>query len=132
MISTVRIIHRNVKNSSPGDTCLRWTAAGMLEPDTRFGKVQGYPRGSRTSPSRSSTTYCAAANKPDTPRSRRKPEPSLCDHPTRTAVTRISTSIGATSGLVSREPVDQQAVGGVEAEAGTIALGGDAWDERDQ
>jgi len=43
MISTVRIIHRNVKNWNSGDMCLRWTAAGMLEPDTRFGKVQGYP-----------------------------------------------------------------------------------------
>ena len=42
MISTVRVIHRNVKNWSSGDTCLRWTAAGMLEAETRFRKVQGY------------------------------------------------------------------------------------------
>ena len=42
MISTVRIIHRNVKNWSSGDMCLRWTAAGMLEAETRFRKVQGY------------------------------------------------------------------------------------------
>ena len=42
MISTVRVIHRNVKNCSSGDTCLRWTAAGMLEAETRFRKVQGY------------------------------------------------------------------------------------------
>jgi putative transposase len=42
MISTVRVIHRNVKNWSSGDMCLRWTAAGMLEAETRFRKVQGY------------------------------------------------------------------------------------------
>jgi putative transposase len=42
MISTVRIMHRNVKNWSSGDMCLRWTAAGMLEAETRFRKVQGY------------------------------------------------------------------------------------------
>ena len=42
MISTVRVIHRNVKNWSSGDMCLRWTAAGMLEAESRFRKVQGY------------------------------------------------------------------------------------------
>ncbi|HUA47113.1 MAG TPA: IS256 family transposase [Solirubrobacteraceae bacterium] len=42
MISTVRVIHRNVKNWSSGDMCLRWTAAGMLEAETRFRKVEGY------------------------------------------------------------------------------------------
>jgi putative transposase len=42
MISTVRIIHRNVKHWSSGDMCLRWTAAGMLEAESRFRKVQGY------------------------------------------------------------------------------------------
>ena len=42
MISTVRVIQRNVKNWSSGDMCLRWTAAGMLEAETRFRKVQGY------------------------------------------------------------------------------------------
>jgi putative transposase len=42
MISTVRVIHRNVKNWSSGDMCLRSTAAGMLEAETRFRKVQGY------------------------------------------------------------------------------------------
>ena len=42
MISTVRVIHRNVKNWSSADTCLRWTAAGMLEAESRFRKVQGY------------------------------------------------------------------------------------------
>ena len=42
MISTVRAIHRNVKHWSSGDMCLRWTAAGMLEAETRFRKVQGY------------------------------------------------------------------------------------------
>ena len=42
MISTVRVIHRNVKNWTSGDMCLRWTAAGMLEAETRFRKVEGY------------------------------------------------------------------------------------------
>jgi len=42
MISTVRVINRNVKNWSSGEMCLRWTAAGMLEAETRFRKVQGY------------------------------------------------------------------------------------------
>ena len=42
MISTVRAIHRNVKHWSSGEMCLRWTAAGMLEAETRFRKVQGY------------------------------------------------------------------------------------------
>jgi transposase-like protein len=42
MISTVRVIHRNVKNWTSGEMCLRWTAAGMLEAEARFRKVQGY------------------------------------------------------------------------------------------
>jgi len=42
MISAVRAINRNVKNWSSGDMCLRWTAAGMLEADARFRKVQGH------------------------------------------------------------------------------------------
>jgi putative transposase len=42
MISTVRVIHRNVKHWTSGDMCLRWTAAGMLEAETRFRKVDGY------------------------------------------------------------------------------------------
>ena len=42
MISTVRVINRNVKNLSSGEMCLRWTAAGMLEAETRFRKVEGY------------------------------------------------------------------------------------------
>ncbi len=32
MIETVRRISRNVKRWQNGDTCLRWTAAGMLAP----------------------------------------------------------------------------------------------------
>jgi putative transposase len=42
MISTVRVVHRNVKHWTSGEMCLRWTAAGMLEAETRFRKVQGY------------------------------------------------------------------------------------------
>jgi putative transposase len=42
MISSVRVINRNVKNWGSGEMCLRWTAAGMLEAESRFRKVQGY------------------------------------------------------------------------------------------
>ena len=42
MIATVRVIHRNVKHWSSGEMSMRWTAAGMLEAETRFRKVQGY------------------------------------------------------------------------------------------
>jgi putative transposase len=42
MISTVRAIQRNVTNWTSGEMCLRWTAAGMLEAETRFRKVEGY------------------------------------------------------------------------------------------
>jgi hypothetical protein len=42
MLSTVRVIHRHVKHRSSGDTRPRWTAAGMLEAETRFRKVQGH------------------------------------------------------------------------------------------
>ena len=42
MISTVRVIHRNVKHWSSGEMCLRWTATAMLEAETRFRKVPGY------------------------------------------------------------------------------------------
>ena len=42
MISTVRAINRNVKNWSSGEMTMRWTAAGMLEAETRFRKVEGY------------------------------------------------------------------------------------------
>ena len=41
MISTVRVIHRNVKHWTSGEMCLRWTA-GMLEAESRFRKVEGY------------------------------------------------------------------------------------------
>ena len=36
------MIHRNVKRWSSGDMCLRWAAAGMLETEARFRKVEGY------------------------------------------------------------------------------------------
>src|SRR5437763_5220734 len=42
MISTVRVINRNVKHWTSGAMCLRWTAAGMVEAEARFRKVQGY------------------------------------------------------------------------------------------
>jgi putative transposase len=42
MISTVRAINRNVKNWSSGEMALRWTAAGMLEAEAQFRKVEGY------------------------------------------------------------------------------------------
>src|ERR1700749_83114 len=33
---------RNVKRWRSGEMCLLWTAAGMLEAETRFRKVEGY------------------------------------------------------------------------------------------
>jgi putative transposase len=42
MIDTVRTTQRNVKNWSPGEMSLRWTAAGMLEAEKQFRKVIGY------------------------------------------------------------------------------------------
>jgi transposase-like protein len=42
MISTVRVINRKVKRWRSGEMCLRWTAAGMLEAETRFRKVEGH------------------------------------------------------------------------------------------
>ncbi|MBV9799360.1 MAG: hypothetical protein JO039_15045 [Solirubrobacterales bacterium] len=42
MIGIVRVIQRNVKNWSSGEMCMRWTAAGMLQAETRFRKVEGY------------------------------------------------------------------------------------------
>ena len=35
---------RNVKNWCSGEMCLRWTAAGMLEAENQFRKVDRLPR----------------------------------------------------------------------------------------
>ena len=43
MIGTVRRVARNVKRWQNGDMCLRWTAAGMLEAQSQFRKIIGYP-----------------------------------------------------------------------------------------
>jgi putative transposase len=42
MIECVRRTSRNVKRWQSGEMCLRWTAAGMLEAERQFRKVQGY------------------------------------------------------------------------------------------
>ncbi len=42
MIETVRRTSRNVKRWQSGDMCLRWTAAGMLEAEQQFRKINGY------------------------------------------------------------------------------------------
>ena len=42
MIDTVRTTQRNVKHWSSGEMGLRWTAAGMLEAEKQFRKVDGY------------------------------------------------------------------------------------------
>ena len=42
MIGTVRAIQRNVKNWSSCEMSPRWTAAGMLQAETRFRKFEGY------------------------------------------------------------------------------------------
>jgi putative transposase len=41
-IETVRRVARNVKRWQPGDMCLRWTAAGMLEAEAQFRKIIGH------------------------------------------------------------------------------------------
>jgi putative transposase len=43
MIEIVRRTSRNVKRWQSGDMCLRWTAAGMLEAETQFRRIVGYP-----------------------------------------------------------------------------------------
>jgi hypothetical protein len=82
MISTVRVIQRNVKNWSSGEMCMRWTAAGMLEAESRFRKVPGY-RG---------LAQLAVAIERDLIRhrhtTRMPPSQSLCNHHTRTAATK--------------------------------------------
>ena len=78
MISTVRLIGRNVKHWSSGDMCLRWTAAGMLEAETRFRKVQGY-RGLATLAVRSKQTGSAAV-KLSLKQPRRTSQLLLCNH----------------------------------------------------
>jgi putative transposase len=42
MIEIVRRTSRNVKRWQSGDMCLRWTAAGMLEPERQFRRIIGY------------------------------------------------------------------------------------------
>ncbi len=42
MIECVRRTSRNVKHWRSGQTCLRWTAAGMLEAERQFRRVIGY------------------------------------------------------------------------------------------
>ena len=79
MISTVRVIHRNVKHWTSGEMCLRWTAAGMLEAETRFRKVQGY-RGLANLAVEIEPTYSATVKASLTPRPRRTPQHSLCNH----------------------------------------------------
>src|SRR5438270_6006259 len=46
MISTVRVINRNVKHWTSREMCLRWTAAGMLEAENRSDSP-GLPRTAR-------------------------------------------------------------------------------------
>jgi len=42
MISIARDTHRNVKRWRDGTMALRWIAAGMLEAEKQFRKVNGY------------------------------------------------------------------------------------------
>ena len=79
MISTVRVIHRNVKNWSSGEMCLRWTAAGMVEAETRFRRVQGTAAWPPW-PSRSSTTCSVSVNLTVTHQPRRRQQLSLCNY----------------------------------------------------
>ena len=88
MIGSVRVVQRNVKNWSSGETCMRWTAAGMLEAESRFRKVPGY-HGLARSRSRSNATSSSATDRPSPiPPARSPPKPSLCNRHNRTAVTK--------------------------------------------
>jgi hypothetical protein len=42
MIDTVRTTQRNVKHWTSGEMGLRWTAAGMLEAERAFRRIQGH------------------------------------------------------------------------------------------
>ena len=93
-ISTVRVILRNVKHWSSGEMCLRWTAAGMLEAESRFRKVEGY-RGLASLASRSNTTYSVTVNLTLTHQPRSPQQPPLCNHQHQgTAATQTSTADG--------------------------------------
>jgi transposase-like protein len=59
MIGTVRRTSRNVKHRQNGDTCLRWTAAGMLEAERQFREIIGY----NTSPDSPSPPNADAAER---------------------------------------------------------------------
>jgi hypothetical protein len=94
MISTVRVIHRNVKHWSSGEMCLRWTAAGMLEAEGRFRKCRATAASPR-SRSRSNRTSFAAARVSFTPEPRRTLRHSLCNHDNRgLAVTKVPRRVG--------------------------------------
>ena len=69
------VIHRNVKHWSSGEMCLRWTAAGMLEAETRFRKVPGY-RGLAHIAVAIEHTSPADATQP----TNSSPPASLCNH----------------------------------------------------
>ena len=94
MIDSVRAINRNVKNWSSGEMAMRWTAAGMLEAESQFRKVDGY-RG--------------LAQTRDRDRTRTHPPPQPKETATtlqcvtvntRTAATRISTTSGSAPRLL--------------------------------
>lgn len=42
MISIARDAHRHVKRWRSGEMALRWVAAGMLEAERQFRKINGY------------------------------------------------------------------------------------------
>ena len=100
MISTVRVIHRNVKHWTSGEMCLRWTAAGMLEAETRFRKVQGYRGLANLAVAIEQRPHSVAVRASLTPEPRRTPQPSLCNHHTRDCRHQSSTTHGATSETV--------------------------------
>ena len=91
MISTVRAINRNVKNWSSGEMAMRWTAAGMLEAETRFRKVEGYRGLARLAIAIERRPH------PQPPQPRSSPPPSVCNHQPGPAATRSSTTNGTSS-----------------------------------
>jgi hypothetical protein len=88
MISTVRVVHRNVKHWSLARCACGGPLPGCSKPKVASGKSPA-TAGSPTSLSRSNATYSVAAKVSLTPQPRRTPRHSLCNHDNGTAVTKF-------------------------------------------
>jgi hypothetical protein len=71
-----QVIHRSVKHLSSGDTCLRWTAAGMLEAENRSRTASGHRGLVSITVAIKTRSYPAPTSLP----TNGSPPPSLCNH----------------------------------------------------